>query len=68
LLPRLKRTFDKASIHTANRAIGVLCASSSLAWAFVPAVGPRWSRRSASAACAVLSAGLVLTDFVRAEA
>ena len=35
----VKRSFDKASTHTANRAIGVLRASWSLAWAFGPAVG-----------------------------
>ena len=35
----VKRCFDHASPQTANRAIGVLRASWSLAWAFGPAVG-----------------------------
>jgi MFS transporter, SET family, sugar efflux transporter len=35
----VKRCFEDASPHTANRAIGVLRASWSLAWAFGPAVG-----------------------------
>jgi SET family sugar efflux transporter-like MFS transporter len=34
-----KRQFDHASPHTANRAIGVLRASWSLAWAIGPAIG-----------------------------
>ena len=35
----VKRHFDHASPHTANRAIGVLRASWSLAWAIGPAIG-----------------------------
>ena len=35
----VKRDFDQASPHTANRAIGVLRASWSVAWAIGPAVG-----------------------------
>jgi SET family sugar efflux transporter-like MFS transporter len=35
----VKRHFDHASLYTANRAIGVLRASWSLAWAIGPAVG-----------------------------
>ena len=35
----VKRCFERASVHTANRAIGVLRASWSLAWAIGPAVG-----------------------------
>ena len=35
----LKRCFDQSSPHTVNRAIGVLRASWSLAWAFGPLVG-----------------------------
>ncbi len=35
----VKRQFGQASLHTANRAIGVMRASWSLAWAIGPAVG-----------------------------
>ncbi len=35
----VKRHFDHASLHTANRAIGVIRASWSLAWAIGPAIG-----------------------------
>src|SRR6185312_15843755 len=35
----VKRSFERASLHTANRAIGVLRASWSLAWAIGPAIG-----------------------------
>jgi SET family sugar efflux transporter-like MFS transporter len=35
----VKRCFERASLHTANRAIGVLRASWSLAWAIGPAIG-----------------------------
>jgi MFS transporter, SET family, sugar efflux transporter len=35
----VKRNFDRASLHTVNRAIGVMRASFSLAWAIGPAVG-----------------------------
>ena len=35
----VKRHFDYASLHTTNRAIGVLRASWSLAWAIGPAIG-----------------------------
>ena len=35
----VKRNFDRSSPHTANRAIGVMRASWSLAWAIGPAVG-----------------------------
>ena len=35
----VKRSFERASLYTANRAIGVMRASWSLAWAIGPAVG-----------------------------
>jgi MFS transporter, SET family, sugar efflux transporter len=74
----VKRQFDGAGLHTANRAIGVLRASWSLAWAIGPAIGAlvvaaagfraAFLASAASAAIALATLALVRARPVPADA
>ena len=74
----VRRQFEGASLHTASRAIGVLRASWSLAWAIGPAIGAllvaaagfsaAFLASAASAAIALATLALVRARPIRAEA
>jgi SET family sugar efflux transporter-like MFS transporter len=68
----VRRRFDRASFHTASRALGVLRASWSLAWAIGPAVGAVvvgvfGFRGVFFTSAAASAAGLATLAFVRAR-
>lgn len=73
----VRRQFDGASLHTASRAIGVMRASWSLAWAIGPAIGAlvvaaagfraAFLASAASAAIALATLALVRARPVRAD-